>query len=157
MYETCSGWTGPRASAKQALAATIIIIHLVGSGWAPRSTGTRHGSRWHSTPNTHRPPPLSWAANPLPPSQLRFTPCEGAGRRPLGRGCWGCGPSLNEGPVVGPREGLAASPLGAGQRDPSGLSSRRLSLPALSHRLALSCQAHALFGPCLPPGDTSWP
>lgn len=60
-------------------------------------------------------------------------------------------------PVVGPREGLAASLLGAGQRDQSGLSSWRLSLPAPTHSLAPSCQACALFGSCLPPDNTSWP
>lgn len=48
--------------------------------------------------------------------------------------------------MVGPREGLAASPLGDGQGDPSGLNSQRLSLAAPTRSLALSCQARALFG-----------
>lgn len=59
--------------------------------------------------------------------------------------------------MVEPREGLAASLLGDGQGDPSGLNSRRRSLAAPTRSLALSCQACALFGSHLPPGDTAWP
>jgi hypothetical protein len=50
-----------------------------------------------------------------------------------------------------PEQGLAASPLGAGQGDLSGLSSRRLSLPPSTHSPGPSCQGCALFGSCLPP------
>lgn len=78
------------------------------------------------------PPHLSpspdpvWGANtPLPLSWGRVTLCTGASHRSPRRACWGCRPSLNEGPVV--QQGLAASLLRASQRHPSGLSSRRLT------------------------------
>lgn len=59
----------------------------------------------------------------LPPSWARFIPCDGASPRSPGRVSGRCKASLSRGPIV--EQGLAASLLGAGQRHPSGLSSRR--------------------------------
>lgn len=108
--------------------------------------GTEPGYRTHRALATAppllptEPPslPPSWAATHLLPSWVRFTPRP----RVPGEGV----PERRPSQSAGPRWDRA----GSGWRDPSGLSSWRLSLPAPAHSPARSCQGCALFGSCLP-------